>query len=150
MQEEEREKPLSASGAIGMPSGSAAPGSTHSPGPSGGEEGMEKPEGSGLPGLGTEPSGTLAPEGSAEVAGGAGADTAPASVLRHPLSDCAEEPPTQNNAAKGANKFESQPGRADFGARDFARGGGALYIIVIIIVIIVIISLETNSSGRHG
>ncbi|CAM9861778.1 unnamed protein product [Lampetra fluviatilis] len=68
------EKPLSATGAADVLSGAVAPRSTPSAAPSGGEEGTEKPEGSGLPGLGIEPSGTLAPEGSAEVAGGACAE----------------------------------------------------------------------------
>ncbi|CAM9246228.1 unnamed protein product, partial [Lampetra planeri] len=61
------EEALTAAGAIGLLSGSAAPGSTPSAAPSGGEGGAVKPEGSGLPGLGTEPSRTLAPGGPAPM-----------------------------------------------------------------------------------
>ncbi|CAM9820554.1 unnamed protein product [Lampetra fluviatilis] len=59
--------------------GAAAPGSSPSPAPTGGEEVTAAPEGSGLSGRGTEPSGTPTPGGSAPTCG----STLLTRMLRH-------------------------------------------------------------------
>ncbi|CAM9864205.1 unnamed protein product [Lampetra planeri] len=96
-----------AAGATGVPSSAAAPGSTPSPTPMGGEEVTTGPEGSGLPGLGNEPSGTLASGGSVEVAEGACAD-----VWFNSVDPDAEA--SESDMASGAgNGAPEEPKRGD-------------------------------------